>query len=1351
METYEEFDYDQYEWIYYFFDGFDVTSFNNNISINNGNNKLNKQPTQLNLKTKNTKKIEKKNNEININNKEKNTKIESKNNIEINIKNNNKTNNNNLLLNSNSSYNSLPRNNGEISFAPITSNQFSSKESPLDRSIKRSDNNSLKQSIENSSYRYTNTISDEDKDNNINSNDIKNDKNEMVRNIDNYLYGNNKNDENDKKYFNNNDDEKKLSQKDMEYVKNFVSELFEKKNNIFEYNTSSIDNNNLNDNFDNKEDDEFVKNFVSGLFEKKNNSFSKNENNNYNQEYNKKNIQNIKPKTLSMTTKNSNEDNINETKYSIPSENNPMFLNNTDENNTINNQENIPSKNNINDKKDNLYNKDSIINSLDNYRTFGNNELQTPKEYSENNISENSNKNNNTSKENKNKITQNENNKEINHKNNNNIKSNIQIIRQDEENEINDLNKESSKDKEEINYPGNTKKLIANQNNIDNKKKNNNNFNNEITEPEFNHIDSHSTQKNEIDDYNTINSNFVPNIKPDDKLSSIESDLNNKEKDNFPTTQNKYISSLNNKEKNNKQIKENINKKLVNNNINNKNGINLEMNDNNIKNQINNDNKYDNEKVNKNINKAYNKKIINNPKVDKDNKKNLKSSFEEFSKQNVDNKNKDNMNNHYNDNNIYDNINNSNKNKNEYSIKPFENNKNKKVKEKELINKIENINPYKNENKKINNMEFPETNSEDINNLYINKNYQSKLNEFNNNPKIYENEYNKINPLSEDKSVNINFGPNRINDNNNNRISNIKNIHKNNIYDKENSMNNNSNFIINQNNILIPEKDNNNIIDSQQFDFKLNEFNSVNKKPEKNNIDLKIPLMDYNIKSNTLIDFNLPYKTENNINNKVDFSEFDNNQYDNNINKQLIKKSDLFPTNSMSKNSYNHSKIKEKMKYSYNKLIPKSYSNRNFKNNNSKSNKIPYKINQNLLQSIKNSKPELIKDEKTPQSYLNPNVKYSKISDELRFSSPQRDIISDKKNQLFSLYNFDYSKNKIRKNNLSMNFSKPNELQLQGNDSYLDFKISELNNNLNISNNYNLINKIPGINIEKFNENRKKNKEKLINEINLIKSPKIENPTPYQNTNEGNEKIMKEIEELNQEILNMKKNENKNDFKDRLKIIKSEGFDKILSPSKRSNNSTILKQNRNMKISKSNVDLKVKNNFEDLQIFDYFNDSNLSTFPKKLSPLGLIYPDKPRNNNNIIKRLKMKKGFNNEMDDSSYNNSSSFIRNRKIINYIYKDDNDILKLRNIKLSNFKPNIDDDIDNDINNLKRIGSNIIFPINEIPFDMQSPFNKLYIKFPEDYENINNQDKLFQIDILNDEVNFQNDNEDNQIKEK
>ena len=31
METKDEKDYEQYEWIYYFFDGYDVNSFNNEI------------------------------------------------------------------------------------------------------------------------------------------------------------------------------------------------------------------------------------------------------------------------------------------------------------------------------------------------------------------------------------------------------------------------------------------------------------------------------------------------------------------------------------------------------------------------------------------------------------------------------------------------------------------------------------------------------------------------------------------------------------------------------------------------------------------------------------------------------------------------------------------------------------------------------------------------------------------------------------------------------------------------------------------------------------------------------------------------------------------------------------------------------------------------------------------------------------------------------------------------------------------------------------------------------------------------------------------------------------------------
>ena len=229
----------------------------------------------------------------------------------------------------------------------------------------------------------------------------------------------------------------------------------------------------------------------------------------------------------------------------------------------------------------------------------------------------------------------------------------------------------------------------------------------------------------------------------------------------------------------------------------------------------------------------------------------------------------------------------------------------------------------------------------------------------------------------------------------------------------------------------------------------------------------------------------------------------------------------------------------------------------------------------------------------------------------------------------------------------------------------------------------------------------------------------------------------------------MKNNENKNDFKDRLEIIKSEGFDKILLPTKKSNHSTDF-ENKNMKISRSNIDLKVHKYYNDYQLYnDYIDDNNSSNLTKKLSPLGLIYPDKPRNSNNIIKRLKFKKEFDNEMDNSSYINNRSLLRNRKIINY--KDDNDILKLRNIRLFNFKLNIDNDTIDDINNLKKIGSNIIFPINEIPFDMQSPFNKLYIKVPEDYENINNEENLFQSDILNEEVNFQNDYEDNQIQEK
>ncbi len=108
METNDEIIYEQYEWIYYFFEGFDVTSFNNNIIELNGNNNLNNFPNQLSFKSqfKNNFLFEKKGN----------NKISIKKNGSKNLSNNKDLNKINSLSNSNLSSNSLPRNNGEISF-----------------------------------------------------------------------------------------------------------------------------------------------------------------------------------------------------------------------------------------------------------------------------------------------------------------------------------------------------------------------------------------------------------------------------------------------------------------------------------------------------------------------------------------------------------------------------------------------------------------------------------------------------------------------------------------------------------------------------------------------------------------------------------------------------------------------------------------------------------------------------------------------------------------------------------------------------------------------------------------------------------------------------------------------------------------------------------------------------------------------------------------------------------------------------------------------------------------------------------------------------------------------------------
>ncbi len=388
--------------------------------------------------------------------------------------------------------------------------------------------------------------------------------------------------------------------------------------------------------------------------------------------------------------------------------------------------------------------------------------------------------------------------------------------------------------------------------------------------------------------------------------------------------------------------------------------------------------------------------------------------------------------------------------------------------------------------------------------------------------------------------------------------------------------------------------------------------------------------------------------------------------------------------------------------------------NDNSSNENIKKDKPTKTIDKIQLHSIKNKKPELIDDQITPSSYINQDYKYIKLSDEspINFSNNNKLY---KKNDFSP--NFDYPiNNKGKKNELSLNLDNNNQ-SISGNDFDLDLKIEEIHNL-----NKNLINKHPDINIDQFNENRKIMSKKLSNEINAIKSPNIDNPSPYQYTHIENEKILKEIEDLNNEILNMKNEETKNTFKDRLTLIKSEGFDKLFPQLKEINENknplykdSDLEYNVRFKNTSPNKRLNLLNLDED-EDFNTIerNDEDFKDKNSKLSPLGLIYPEKPRNSNQLIKEYKIKNGFETEPNDlnnylTSNSNKSNLLRGKK--NLTLKEDDDITKLRNIKLTSFKPNIDDDLMNTGN----IGNNIIFPINEIPLSMTSPFNKLFIKIP------------------------------------
>ena len=155
MESNYNFDYEQYEWLNYFFEGFDVESFNNLIDSSKANNNLNNYPIQMNLKSnKKIIKLEK----SNINN------------------NNNIINNKKIIIKKNEFTINIPENNKKIIFENLGFNQFYSKDSPLEISLQQS---------QNSFYKLNNSIfsNNNEKQYNINSNVkaiINKNKNEII-------------------------------------------------------------------------------------------------------------------------------------------------------------------------------------------------------------------------------------------------------------------------------------------------------------------------------------------------------------------------------------------------------------------------------------------------------------------------------------------------------------------------------------------------------------------------------------------------------------------------------------------------------------------------------------------------------------------------------------------------------------------------------------------------------------------------------------------------------------------------------------------------------------------------------------------------------------------------------------------------------------------------------------------------------------------------------------------------------------------------------------------------------------------------------------------------------------------
>ena len=239
METNDDIIYDQYEWIYYFFEGFDVTSFNNDINQTNGNNNLNNFPIELQLKLKF------KNNIL----------IENLDNNKISLKKNggsNLTNNKDIKkINSLSNSNRIPKNNGEILFDKNNiENQFMLKGSVKNRNLKKNDIISSYDKNDNNIVTKNNNPFIEGENNNVlikKESEIK--KKDIIKkdnNLENnyYLMDNENNNLNDneinKNNLDKNDNKNKITinnnlddNKNLEIADDFVESLFKDNNNKF--------------------------------------------------------------------------------------------------------------------------------------------------------------------------------------------------------------------------------------------------------------------------------------------------------------------------------------------------------------------------------------------------------------------------------------------------------------------------------------------------------------------------------------------------------------------------------------------------------------------------------------------------------------------------------------------------------------------------------------------------------------------------------------------------------------------------------------------------------------------------------------------------------------------------------------------------------------------------------------------------------------------------------------------------------------------------------------------------------------------------------------------------------------